>query len=179
MLEKPVNVGRENEHKGYSWCGGTCRWGTTAKLKALDAYCESKNAIVYVGIAADERNRLNKKSKPYKRFPLAMWGMTEKDCLDYCRRIGVDWKEPSEAADSGFVDLYDILDRVSCWCCGNKNLWELYNIWKYLFDDSWCRLRYLQFCQARPFKKRYSIFDLEKRFEIGLFDPEKRRWRRI
>lgn len=31
MLERPVNVGKPNEHLGYSWCGGVCRWGTTDK----------------------------------------------------------------------------------------------------------------------------------------------------
>lgn len=50
MFEKPVNVGKPNEHKGYSRCGGCCRWGTTAKLQALDTYCQSKNAKCYVGI---------------------------------------------------------------------------------------------------------------------------------
>lgn len=45
MFDKPVNVGKANEHKGYSWCGGRCRWGTTEKLKALDAYCEKLHAL--------------------------------------------------------------------------------------------------------------------------------------
>ena len=45
MFDKPVNVGKPNEHKGYSWCGGRCRWGTTEKLTALDRYCEEKNAF--------------------------------------------------------------------------------------------------------------------------------------
>lgn len=160
MLEKPVNVGKTNEHKGYSWCGGVCRWGTTAKLQALDTYCQSKNAKCYVGIAADETERLIKERKPYKLFPLADWGMTEKDCLRYCRYIGgVDWRENG-------IDLYDILDRVSCWCCGNKNLWELYNLWKYL-PQYWTRLKDLQAQISRPFKKNYSIFELEKKFENG------------
>lgn len=32
MFDLVVNKGRKNEHKGYSWCGGRCRWGTTEKL---------------------------------------------------------------------------------------------------------------------------------------------------
>lgn len=79
MFEKPVNIGKPNEHKGYSWCGGCCRWGTTAKLKALDEYCQAKNAKCYVGIAADEIERLIKERKPYKLFPLADWQMTERE----------------------------------------------------------------------------------------------------
>lgn len=165
MFEKTVNAGKPNEHKGYSWCGGVCRWGTTIKLKELDKYCESKNAMVYVGIAADETERLIKERKPYKLFPLADWGMTEKDCLTYCRDNGVDWKE-------GDIDLYDILDRVSCWCCANKNQWELYNIWRYL-PTYWVRLKELQSKTERPYKKTYSVFDIEKRFENG-YVPRRR-----
>ena len=47
--------------------------------------------------------------------------MTEKDCLNYCYSKGFDWKENG-------IRLYDILDRVSCWCCGNKNKPELENM---------------------------------------------------
>lgn len=166
MFEKPVNVGKPNEHKGYSWCGGVCRWGTTAKLKALDEYCEKKNAMCYIGIAADETLRLEKERKPYKLFPLADWGMTESDCLLYCRNNGINWQECG-------IDLYDILDRVSCWCCANKNQWELYNIWKHL-PNYWGKLKELQMKTERPFKKGYSIFELENRFENG-FIPKGRK----
>lgn len=83
----------EYSHTGYSWCGGTCRWGTTAKLEKLDKYAKERNAIVYVGIAADETERLKKEAKPYKRFPLAEWGLSEKQCLDICYRNGIFWQE--------------------------------------------------------------------------------------
>ena len=165
MFEKPVNVGKPNEHNGYSWCGGCCRWGTTAKLKALDRYCQDRQAICYVGIAADETERLVKERKAYKVFPLAKWGMSERDCVAYCRKNGVDWQE------SG-VDLYDILDRVSCWCCANKNQCDLYNI-RRLLPEYWERLKGLQAKTDRPFKKGYSIFDLQQRFENG-FVPKRR-----
>ena len=106
-------------HKyGYGWCGGACRWGTTEKTAALDRYAEAKNAIVYVGIAADEEKRFAKQHKPYKRFPLADWGYTEADCLAYCKAYGATWEQDG-------VCLYDVLDRVSCWCCRNKNQREL------------------------------------------------------
>ena len=53
--------------------------------------------------------------------------MSEKDCLDYCYNRGFYWEENG-------VRLYDILDRVSCWCCANKNKKELENINLYLSD---------------------------------------------
>lgn len=172
MFEKPVNVGKPNEHKGYSWCGGRCRWGTTEKLTALDRYCEEKNAFCYVGIAADEIARLEKERKEYKIFPLNEWGMTESDCLNFCREKGVQWQEYSLQSPTGYIDLYDILDRVSCWCCGNKNLWELRNIWHYL-PKYWNELKRLQWKTDRPFKKKGTIFELEKMFAKG-YRPKRR-----
>lgn len=174
MFDKPVNVGKANEHKGYSWCGGRCRWGTTEKLKALDAYCEKRHAYCYIGIAADETPRLAKERKDYKIFPLADWGMTEADCLAYCRERNIKWSEYSTETATGEVDLYDILDRVSCWCCGNKNLWELRNIYNYL-PQYWNKLKELQVKNERPFKKTFSIFDLEERFRNGFYPKHRRK----
>lgn len=44
--------------------------------------------------------------------------MSEADCLELCYRRGHDWEQDG-------VRLYDVLDRVSCWCCRNKNMREL------------------------------------------------------
>lgn len=52
MLERPVESKQKGKHLGYGWCGGMCRWGTTEKTKAMDAYAEKLGATVYVGIAA-------------------------------------------------------------------------------------------------------------------------------
>ena len=89
MLERPVESKQKGKHMGYGWCGGTCRWGTTEKTKAMDAYAEKRGATVYVGIAADELPRLVKEKKEYKVHPLAEWGMTERDCKRYCYAMGV------------------------------------------------------------------------------------------
>lgn len=134
MFCRPVKKRGTNEvHKrGYGWCGGACRWGTTEKQRALDRYAEERNAVVYVGIAVDETARLNRDAKPYKRYPLALWLMTEEDCLLYCYRRGFRWSECG-------VFLYNVLDRVSCWCCRNKNFKELRAIHDYL-PEYWARL---------------------------------------
>ena len=156
MFEKPVKVGKKNEHKGYSWCGGRCRWGTMEKIRAIEKHCE--NCYEYVGIALDEPQRLEKERKGNKIFPLADWKMTEKDCLEYCRGGGYSWLEDN-------IDLYDILDRVSCWCCANKNLKELKNYYLYL-PTYWNKLKQLQSKTDRPFKyNKYTIFDLEEKFK--------------
>ena len=87
--------------------------------------------------------------------------MSETDCLEYCRKQGIWWLE------SG-IDLYNILDRVSCWCCANKNLKELKNYYLYL-PEYWQKLKDLQSRTDRPFKNnKYTIFELEKKFKKEL-----------
>lgn len=96
-----------------------------------------------------------------KEYPLIEHRMTESDCLKYCYENGYSWNENG-------IELYDILDRVSCWCCRNKNLKELKNIYLYL-PEYWERLRGLQSRIDEPFKgPGKSIFDLEKRFEAEI-----------
>ena len=90
--------------------------------------------------------------------------MTEADCLAYCYERGFFWEENG-------IRLYDILDRVSCWCCKNKNRKELKNIYQFL-PQYWERLKGLQAQIPMPMKP-YSrkgvpygnVFDLEKVFE--------------
>ena len=161
MTSYPIN-GRNGVHYGYGWCGGACRWGTGEKLSALEKY--QKGKISYCGVAVDEEKRLLKERKDNVRFPLAEWGMTEKDCLEYCHEKGYFWEENG-------IELYSILDRVSCWCCCNKNKKELYNIYRYL-PQYWERLKELQVKIDRPMKKfcnkKYgeygNVFDMEKVF---------------
>jgi len=82
--------------------------------------------------------------------------MTEADCLKYCYEHGYNWNEDG-------VELYDVLDRVSCWCCRNKNKTELYNMYRCL-PDYWQRLKELQKQIKDPFKKYGSIDELELEF---------------
>lgn len=156
-FEKPVN-GRNGFHLGYSWCGGVCRWGTTAKLKAVNTYVG--NNICYVGIACDEQDRILKNQRPERRLPLNDWGMTEADALQYCYSQGYEWLE------NGFR-LYDLLDRVSCYCCSNKNLKELRNIYYHL-PEYWAQLVEMQKKTNRPFKGKYTVFDLQNKFQLEM-----------
>lgn len=158
MLEKPVNSKKNGLHYGYSWCGGCARWGTATKTAALDSHARKagKNVVQYVGIAADEPKRL-RRLEENKVAPLADWGITEADALRLCYEEGYFWEE------NGFR-LYDILDRVSCWCCANKNLKELRNIYTHL-PEYWNRLKEIQARTDRPMKgEGKSVFDLEERF---------------
>lgn len=99
---------------GMSWAGPKNRWCTSVlKTAVINRYLSGlrKNyeIVQYIGIAADEPQRVRE-----YRYPLVEWGMTEKDCLDYCYERGYDWG-----------GLYRLFDRVSCWCCPLQGLEEL------------------------------------------------------
>lgn len=90
--------------------------------------------------------------------------MTEQECLAYCRKNGWNWDEDG-------IDLYEILDRVSCWCCRNKNKKELRNIYRFL-PKYWEKLKEFQSKTSLPMKKYYknhvkygSVFELEQVFK--------------
>lgn len=135
MLKRPKTKRDGAKVEGDGWCGGPCRWGTFKKTHTLDTY--TKGAHVYIGLAADEPNRL-KNMENWKSSPLAERGMTEAAALATCYQNGIEWWEDG---GSGKVRLYDILDRVSCWCCVNKNLKELRNIYRYLPPDERARAK--------------------------------------
>lgn len=145
------------EARGYSWCGGVCRWGTRLKKELLDKY--TKDSIVYIGFAVDEEQRILRDKNPLHRFPLRDFGRTEKDCLRICYSRGYSWNEDG-------VELYNVLNRVSCWCCRNKNLEELKAYYQHL-PKYWEALKEMQMRTPIPFRKNESVFDLEKRFSAS------------
>ena len=113
--------------------------------------------VEYVGIAKDELSRIKfKRSATVKVYPLVFFDMTENDALVYCRKKGFTYTE-----DDG-VDLYDVLDRVSCYCGANKNLKELEAIYKHL-PKYWSRLRDMQSRTDKLFKG-VGVNALEDRF---------------
>ena len=185
---KVMNKDGSGYHYGYSWCGGLCRWATKHKTEAIRKFKQElveehllrygikPELVDYVGIAADEQHRIAKEHRADKRLPLVEWGWTEQVCLRYCWSQGWHWYEESPAVSDGRIDLYEILDRVSCWCCANKNLKELYNIFLYL-PQYWQRLKALQDHTDRPFKGYYKeipkgIYELEEQFRRKQYESK-------
>lgn len=138
--------------KGYSWAGPRQRWCTSRlKTDIINSYMRNigkqYDVIHYVGIAADESNRIRNLC-----YPLADWGITEKQALEYCYNKGFD-----------FGGLYKIFDRVSCWCCPLQGLEELRMLRKY-FPELWQQLRVWDKKTWRQFRADYSVEELEIRF---------------
>lgn len=94
---------------GNGWPGIKVRW-CTGQLKThliskeTNRLKKEKNALHYVGIAADEAWRC--KPDKSKRYPLVEWNITEAEALQLCYDRGFD-----------IGGLYELYQRCSCWCC--------------------------------------------------------------
>lgn len=148
-------------HIGYSWPGPLSRWCTRAlKVQVINRHLSSLRkkyeVIQYIGIAADEGYRLDRKENqtPDKKFPLVEWDWTEEDALYYCYRYGYEWE-----------GLYKIFNRVSCWCCPLQSFEELRKLRK-RFPELWKKLGELDAQTWRKFRNGYAVMDIEKRFDL-------------
>ncbi len=141
---------------GYGWVfsNGINRW-CTSRLKTdlinnyLKHFYSDYNVLQYVGIAADEEKRIKDKI-----YPLYDFGITEKEALKYCYDKGFDWE-----------GLYEIFDRVSCWCCPLQSLDNLRKLRKY-FPELWEELKIMDHKTWNCFKFDYTVPQLEKRFQF-------------
>ena len=122
----------------------------------LKEVAKAKDVVQCVGIAADEEYRLERKANARDgiRFPLVEWTWTEKDCLEYCYSKGFDWE-----------GLYEIFDRVSCWCCPLKSLEELRKLQTH-FPELWNELKEMDNRSWNQFRPDFSVYDLEIRFKL-------------
>ncbi len=149
------------DRDGYSWAGPKLRWCTEVlKNRPREQYLqklrEDYEVLEYIGIAADETHRINRKcnQKDGARLPLVEWGMTEADCLAYCKERGYDWG-----------GLYEKMRRVSCWCCPLQSLAELRVLYRD-YPDLWAQLKRWDAMTWRSFRADYSVKQLEQRFDF-------------
>lgn len=173
MFEREVNR-KESDGKGlgYSWPAPRQRW-CTGRLKTMlvrnyTAELELKYDVKqYVGLAADELWRAERKNNAvnYKLYPLIEWGISDAECVGICYERGFNWE-----------GLYDLFDRVSCWCCPLQGIDELRKLRKH-FPDYWARLMDMDNRTWRRFKEDYTVAQLEIRFaleeELGITKPER------
>lgn len=149
--------------KGYGWPGIRVRW-CTGMLKThlinkeVNRLKKERDAIQYIGIAADEETRCKDDKKI--RYPLVELGVTEADALEICYEHGFD-----------FGGLYQIYNRASCWCCPLQRMDELRKLRRH-HPELWAHLlemdkrAYEQFGNTPlgVFKKNWTVAELEKRF---------------
>lgn len=135
-LHKEIKSKKFGTHHGYGWPTPVIRWCTRhMKLDLLNKYLkkisEDFDLIQCIGLASDEFKRLERPHNQQKghRHPLVEWGWSEADCLQYCYDRGYDWG-----------GLYDLFNRVSCWCCPLAPISELRKLWTY-YPSLWDRLQ--------------------------------------
>lgn len=148
---------------GNGWPGMKVRW-CTGQLKThlinkeVNRLKKERNALHYIGIAADEIHRC--KDDPTKCYPLVDWNITEAQALQICYDRGFDWG-----------GLYRIYNRCSCWCCPLQRIGELKKLRTH-HPELWARLREMdkraiaQFGHnpLGQFTKNWTVEQLEGRF---------------
>lgn len=167
LKDVPIHSDKWGDHNGYGWPSVTVRWCTKhLKLKLIDDYLKEikkhTDIIQCVGLAYDELERANRDNNKNNRHPLIEWKMTEKQCLEYCYSRGFDWG-----------GLYEIFNRVSCWCCPLAPISELKKLWWH-YPDLWHKLELWEIELSTipnigkrgkyQFKDNLSVFDLGLRF---------------
>ena len=151
--------------KGLGYPTMFARWCTKhLKTEVIDRYLRNLrkeyDLVQYIGIAADEPKR-----KRELNYPLIDWNMTEVDCLKYCYDRDFTWG-----------GLYEIWDRVSCWCCPLQSLADLRKLKEYR-PELWDRLKEMdriiyEKCSDQGHGKRLnfqftkSLTDIDRRFEV-------------
>ena len=102
-------------------------WCTARKTDRITKHRHSLGDVMdCIGFVYEERNR-RPKYKPWQRYPLLERGVCKPEALKYCQERGFDWD-----------GLYGpgMFDRVSCWCCFNKNKREQLVMQKH-FPEYW------------------------------------------
>ena len=172
-FEHPIpekKSGKIHKH-GYGWCGGNCHWITAYKIRDIQRYMKDYGEYrEYVGICYDEPERWDKCDRKERLLPLVDFKMTQADCLKFCYDRGYTW---TEDAGAGEIDLYkDLVDRVSCWCCRNKNLKELKNYFEKA-PKYWNALVEMEKRIGEPMKKPRMLTEIEVFFRAGVENKRK------
>lgn len=148
-----ISRGKNKGLHGYGWPWGNARWCTRHKIAAIKKHVG--NSKQYVGIASDEEKRI--RDNPKLIYPLVEYGFTEKQCLEYCYKLGYSWG-----------GLYNHLQRVSCFCCPFQRLSGK----RYLYNDRpelWKHMKIID--RASPIHGITSLFcgktldEWQKRFQ--------------
>lgn len=145
--------GKHTDIKGYGWPSMFRRWCTEKlKLSPIKQWKKTQTEKINecIGIAFDEQDRMKKGTI----YPLIVWEMTEKNCLDYCYSKGFNWQ-----------GLYEKRKRVSCWICPLQGIkgWRLV---RKQYPKLWKKA--LQLDKTSDFKlsESYTLNDLDHRFAV-------------
>ena len=155
----------------YGWPFSRGPWcNSDVKMPALKKL-ETKDNVIYIGIAADEPKRFGKLNER-KLSPLVEANWTEAICYDWCKEN--DLLSP----------IYDSVTRGGCWFCHNQRVSQLRDL-RHNYPELWALM--LKWDKDSPvaFKSDgHSLQDYNKRFELedkGKINPLSKsfRWKMI
>ena len=156
FAEKEITRGKRKGCKGYGYASMQNRWCTYClKMLPQEQFTKSLKEpyILYQGIAADEPKRL--KPKVNYRYPLAEWGITETQCLEYCKSLGFDWG-----------GLYSKFDRTGCFLCPLKRIRDWRVLYKHYPDLFNYALEIEKLNPNTDFMNHCRLEDYKKQFEL-------------
>ena len=130
--------------------GGWCN--SRLKIKPINKYKrEVGDCLMYVGIATDEPKRLARMQKN-EISPLAEWGWTEQDCLQYLKEKGLE------------NPLYRKFKRTGCWFCPKQNKKSLEIVYRD-YPKLWQMLLDMEKDSPVMFKPNTTLEQLTEEFE--------------
>ena len=129
------------------WCVGEL------KTRALKQAWTS-NDVQYVGIAADEPERIKRLNGSVKRSPLAAAGWTEVDCMRRCE------------ANDLVSPIYKDIARGGCWFCHNLPV-GLLRWLRQKYPEYWALMLKWDADSPAPFDAhRRTLHDYDRRFAM-------------
>lgn len=157
---------RNGKYSGFPMVGG-CFVNSQCKFPPIDAFLRSHPLVKrYVGIAADERKRLNKLDGITKISLLGKYNVSEERAAELCRHYGL------------LSPIYDFSNRNGCWFCPNASDRQLRHM-RDCHPELWEKLLDLQgepnIVRKGKFRVHESLFDIEDMFanedaQMSFFD---------
>lgn len=141
-----------------AWCNSMLKVGPISKLQN-----SMGGHIAVIGIAADEIERIDRKTENNKILPLVEYGITEADAFQICKEAGC----LSPAYREG-------RKRLGCWFCHNQRIKELKRL-RREHPELWKELLKLDKVSPCRFTQRSSVSQFERRFsyedaQMTIFD---------
>lgn len=143
-----------------AWCNSMIkRYALNSAIK------EEKNAIQYIGIAADEASRIARWTRDGFYLPLIQIGWSEADCLKWCKENGL------------LSPIYQTSTRGGCWFCHNQTIGQL-RLLRKNYPELWEILLKWDTDSPTTFKE-HTVHDFERRFlleEKGIIPTQHFKW---
>lgn len=162
MYRRRIRGNRVGEMVGWPRIKG-CEIQSSCKREPYNKAV--KNSMTYLGIAADEPDRIAKHSKKRNvNLPLVAMGWTESDCQQWCKNNGL------------LSPIYTTATRGGCWFCPQQRTDQL-RVLRKMYPRYWELMMKWDADSPVKFKANgHTLYDYDERFQLednGLVDPNK------